>query len=310
MLPGPVKFVFLETRQLVEASAYPYFILLGQRLGSIVLGWEALIQCVPDIYIDSMGYAFTPPLFKYLGACQVGSYVHYPTISIDMLSVVRDRNPRFNNSAFISQNPILSNCKLLYYFMFAFLYGLTRKGPLLADLSVPQAADKKTVEEQVALKLILIGGCHNHEDEARVTRLRDLCEKLRVGDKVEFKINIPFEELKRHLAEATTGLHTMWNEHFGIGVVECMAAGTVILAHNSGGPKLDTVVPYDGGVTGCLADDEDSYAKAMDIILSSSPEKRLDIRRNARHSVSRFSDQEFERSFLAAVEPLMLTENR
>ncbi|MGH0114691.1 UNVERIFIED_CONTAM: hypothetical protein FKN15_034008 [Acipenser sinensis] len=238
-----------------------------------------------------------------MGACQIGSYVHYPTISIDMLSVVRDRNPRFNNSAFISQNPILSNCKLLYYFMFVFLYGLTfldiqleedkkknhhsiisigqfrpEKGHSLQILALRKLLDKKTAEEQADLKLILIGGCCNHEDEAWVTRLRDLCEKLGVGDKVKFIINIPFEELKRHLAEATIGLHTMWNEHFGIGVVECMATGTVILAHNSGGPKLDTVVPYDGGVTGFLEDDEDSYAKAMDIILSSSPEKRLDIR--------------------------------
>ncbi|KAG7277705.1 hypothetical protein CRUP_024525 [Coryphaenoides rupestris] len=41
-----------------------------------------------------MGYAFTLPLFRYLGVCTVASYVHYPTVSTDMLSVVRDRNPR------------------------------------------------------------------------------------------------------------------------------------------------------------------------------------------------------------------------
>ena len=45
-----------------------------------VTGGEALRKFVPDIYIDSMGYAFTLPLFKYFGGCKVAAYVHYPTI--------------------------------------------------------------------------------------------------------------------------------------------------------------------------------------------------------------------------------------
>lgn len=58
-------------------------------------GWEALSAFVPDLYVDSMGYAFTLPIFRYLGGCKVASYVHYPTVSTDMLSVVRERNPRW-----------------------------------------------------------------------------------------------------------------------------------------------------------------------------------------------------------------------
>ncbi|XP_067889515.1 GDP-Man:Man(3)GlcNAc(2)-PP-Dol alpha-1,2-mannosyltransferase [Heterodontus francisci] len=361
----PVHFIFLKKRYLVEARLYPYFTLLGQSLGSVLLGWEALMKCVPDIFIDSMGYAYTLPLFKYLGGCQVGCYVHYPTISTDMLSVVRDRNPRFNNAAFISTNPILSKLKLVYYYIFAWMYGLVGScsdvimvnstwtlNHILAlwkagdrthvvcppcdvqtFLDIPLEDDSKKAEhsivsigqfrpekdhslqikafyqflqmksaEQSAVKLILIGGCRNTDDEERVVRLKELCETLRVTENVEFKINISFEQLKKYLAEATIGLHTMWNEHFGIGVVECMAAGTVILAHNSGGPKLDIVVPHDGGETGFLADSEESYADAVNTILSLSPEKRLEIRKNARQSVSRFSDQEFETSFISAVE--------
>lgn len=89
------------------------------------------------------------------------------------------------------------------------------------------------------------------------------------------------------------------------GVVECMAAGTIVLAHKSGGPKLDIVVPFEDGQTGFLADSEDSYASAMETILALSPSARLEIRRNARRSVERFSDQEFEASFLSATETLM-----
>ena len=93
-LPRPVHLVFLRHRALVEPALWPHFTLLCQSVGSVFLGWEALAQYVPDLYVDSMGYAFTLPLFRYLGGCSVAAYVHYPTISTDMLSVVRERNPR------------------------------------------------------------------------------------------------------------------------------------------------------------------------------------------------------------------------
>ncbi|KAI5618381.1 GDP-Man:Man(3)GlcNAc(2)-PP-Dol alpha-1,2-mannosyltransferase isoform 1 [Silurus asotus] len=379
-LPRPVRFIFLKHRFVVEASLYPHFTLLGQSIGSLFLGWEALTSFTPDLYIDSMGYAFTLPVFRYLGGCRVASYVHYPTISTDMLSVVRDRNPRFNNADYITNNPILSAIKVIYYCAFALLYGLAGScsdvimvnstwtlGHILAlwrapnrtsvvyppcdvqaflDIPLEEEQDKdggrkchsivsvaqfrpeKDHQLQVKafrklldrlgeepgrtdqVKLVLIGGCRNQDDEDRVLMLRGLCQELGVADRVEFKLNIPFEELKKELVDATIGLHTMWNEHFGIGVVECMAAGTVILAHRSGGPKLDIVVPYEGGSTGLLADDEDSYADAMERILNMTAAARLEIRSRARQSVSRFSDREFEASFLAATEPLMGTLER
>lgn len=366
-LRQPVQFVFLEKRYLVEAKLYPYFTLLGQSLGSVLLGWEALMKCTPDIFIDSMGYAYVLPLFKYLGGCRVGCYIHYPTISTDMLSMVKDRNLRFNNAAFISNNPILSNLKLVYYHIFAWLYGLVgscsdiimvnstwtlnhilslwKAGDrthvvcppcdVQAFLDIPLEDNSKRAEHSIvsigqfrpekdhalqitafhrflrhcahkcAVKLVLIGGCRNAEDEERVSSLKKLCENLGVQENVEFKINIPFAELKKHLSEATIGLHTMWNEHFGIGVVECMAAGTVILAHNSGGPKLDIVVPFEGGETGFLADSEESYADAVNTILALPPEQRMEIRRNARKSVSRFSDHQFEMAFISALDSLI-----
>ncbi|KAM9328269.1 GDP-Man:Man(3)GlcNAc(2)-PP-Dol alpha-1,2-mannosyltransferase-like [Pholidichthys leucotaenia] len=376
MLPRPVHFVFLQHRLLVEPSLFPHFTLLGQSIGSIFLGWEALTEFVPDIYIDSMGYAFTLPLFRYLGSCSVGSYVHYPTISTDMLSVVRERNPRFNNPDYVSNSLFLSAFKVVYYCLFALLYGMAGSCsdlimvnsswtldhilslwrspnrtcvvyppcdvsafldiPLEEDgdrkchsiVSVGQFRSEKDHRLQIrafkkvldrrregvvgteALKLVLIGGCRNQEDEDRVLMLRGLSQELGLADQVEFKLNIPFEELKREMADATIGLHTMWNEHFGIGVVECMAAGKVILAHKSGGPKLDIVIPFEGGQTGFLAEDEDGYVEAIESILTMPPASRLRIRQNARQSVARFSDQEFDACFLAAMEPLMGTLER
>ena len=65
-LPRPPEFVFLRQRVWVEASTWPAFTLLGQSLGSIYLAWEALTLFVPDVLVDSMGYAFTLPLFANL----------------------------------------------------------------------------------------------------------------------------------------------------------------------------------------------------------------------------------------------------
>lgn len=44
-----VKFVYLHRRKWVEASMYPYFTLLGQSLGSVYLGFEALTQLQPGM---------------------------------------------------------------------------------------------------------------------------------------------------------------------------------------------------------------------------------------------------------------------
>jgi len=149
-----------------------------------------------------------------------------------------------------------------------------------------------------SFRLVLVGSCRNAEDEMRVEALRHLAHELKVEELVEFRLNVSFEGLKRSLAEATIGLHTMWNEHFGIGVVECMAAGTLILAHDSGGPKLDIVIDFERQRTGYLASHEESYAAAMDSIFRLSEKERDEIRENARRSVARFSDEEFERKFV------------
>lgn len=51
-----IHFVFLRSRAWVEAKHYPLLTLLGQGIGSLILGLEALVKYPPDIYIDTMGY--------------------------------------------------------------------------------------------------------------------------------------------------------------------------------------------------------------------------------------------------------------
>lgn len=78
-----------------------------------------------------------------------------------------------------------------------------------------------------SVKLVLVGSCRGKEDEARVEELRTLAKSLDLTDdhSVQFVLNQPYSVVKQWFGRASVGLHTMWNEHFGIGVVEMMAAG-------------------------------------------------------------------------------------
>ena len=48
---------------------------------------------------------------------------------------------------------------------------------------------------------------------------------------VNQQINIPFGELLKEMSDATIGLHTMWNEHFGIGnFITCCLPTNVLIS--------------------------------------------------------------------------------
>jgi alpha-1,2-mannosyltransferase len=50
-------------------------------------------------------------------------------------------------------------------------------------------------------------------------------QELGISQWVDWHVNVSWGELKALLGEAVAGLHTMEDEHFGISVVEYMAAG-------------------------------------------------------------------------------------
>jgi len=378
-----VHFVFLTRRSWVEASTWPRFTLLGQSLGSIYLGWEAICAVCPDIMIDSMGYAFTFPVFK-LGGCRIGCYVHYPTISTDMLDRVRTRAVGVCNDDAVARSALKSWVKLIYYRCFAFLYGImgafaemvmvnsswTRghidslwKIPkqrictvfppcdtaVLADLPLERSKDPLDSGGSIVLslaqfrpekdhalqvrafaaflkdapqycaggtglehvRLVMAGGCRDDGDHQRFQELESLVQnpelglRLRNNDTaksgawdVALLKNLSNEEKNRYFGSASVGLHTMREEHFGISVVDFMAAGAIILAHDSGGPAMDIVVPLDGNVVGYRSSDAASYAYTLTQIFAMRSHKRLQLATLARKSVvDRFSQKAFEDQF-------------
>lgn len=61
--------------------------------------------------------------------------------------------------------------------------------------------------------------------------MEDLSRHLSLENSVEIKANVSYQELIQNYKMASIGIHTMWNEHFGISVVELMAAGLITVAH-------------------------------------------------------------------------------
>lgn len=342
-----LEFIYLNQRKWVEAEKYPVFTLLGQSLGSMILGFEALLKFQPDIYIDTMGYAFTYPIFKYIGKARVSSYTHYPTISTDMLRRVANRTLTYNNRSHVVRNPFLTWAKLSYYRLFASLYGMFGRCaetvmvnsswtenhinsiwniPLKTHrvyppcevshlkeiqhvpssdgniyiLSVGQYRPEKdhplilqslyelrTLLERdeelwERIRLIFVGSCRNDEDLERVQNLRDFSRHLALDEHVEFKVNASYQELIQCYQKSLIGIHAMWNEHFGISVVELMAAGLIMIANRSGGPRMDIIETSEGSQTGYLADSAEDYARCLETILYSSREHNDRIRNAAR----------------------------
>lgn len=324
--PPTLHFLYLTTRRYVLSSTWPRFTLLGQSLGSVILAWDAFTLLVPDIFVDTMGYAFALALSALLFPdVPTGAYVHYPTISTDMLDSLAEGGQGMNAGTGQGYRGML---KRRYWQLFARLYskvGSTidvvmtnstwtqshikslwspyrnrHNGTTTHDIDVvfppvavedlESAIDVSDESERKrgpytiyiaqfrpeknhplilqafarflathptlpaypnqSPKLVLIGSVRDSDDATRVYKLRLQAHELGIKDQVEFVCDATWPQMLDWMRRASVGVNGMWNEHFGIGVVEYQAAGLISLVNDSGGPKLDIVVDMDGKPTG------------------------------------------------------------
>lgn len=291
-----------------------------------MLAYDAFSLLVPDIFIDTMGYAFSLGLSKVLFPnVPTGAYVHYPTISTDMLSSLDPASTTGTLGVNAGKGEgWRGKAKKLYWELFARLYshvggtvdvvmtnstwtqghirslwGATRAKAgkkseidvvyppvavkeLEQEIEVSESSEGKREKALVYIaqfrpeknhrlildafsefmatkseategaKLVLIGSVRDDSDSKRVYELRLAVNELRIKESVEFHLDASWPEILEWLRRASVGVNGMWNEHFGIGVVEYQAAGLISVVHDSGGPKNDIVTEVDGKPTGKL----------------------------------------------------------
>lgn len=90
-------------------------------------------------------------------------------------------------------------------------------------------------------KIIFLGSCRTPDDTKTLEDLKATVAELELDHYVEFIVDCPYQTILQKLSEVKFGLNAMWNEHFGIGVVEYLANGVVPVVHASAGPLLDIV---------------------------------------------------------------------
>ncbi|CAK7269763.1 asparagine-linked glycosylation protein [Sporothrix epigloea] len=387
--PPNIAFLYLSTRHWALATTWPHFTLAGQSFGSIIMAWDALSLLVPDMLVDTMGYAFALGFSKLLfPSMPTGAYVHYPTISTDMLASLDPSSDVGGQGVNAGQGVgVRGRAKRVYWQAFAKLYASVgssidvvmtnstwtqahvqalwgpvrakkRKTPLpqnaetdiavvyppvaVSELEqeVDVSAASEAAREPVLLyiaqfrpeknhhlilqafatllkkrrarsqkagadtpKLVLVGSVRDDSDSKRVYQLRLLANELNVRDDVEFHLDAPWPAILQWLRRASVGVNGMWNEHFGIGVVEYQAAGLIAVVHDSGGPKVDIVTEIDGQPTGFHATTADMFADAFDQALSLHDP--LAWRKRARRSAIRFTEEQFQRKWLEQMDRLV-----
>ncbi|KAI9717708.1 MAG: asparagine-linked glycosylation protein [Chrysothrix sp. TS-e1954] len=376
-----VVILYLSSRRYVLASTWPHFTLLGQSIGSLITAYDAFSLVVPDIFIDTMGYAFALWLAKYLFFMPTGAYVHYPTISTDMLDSLDTDIGAAQGLNAGSGKGLKGAVKKLYWRLFSRLYGrvggsvdvvMTNSSwtqnhiqqlwgpyrqaaaskhqvevvyPPCAVEEVQQAIDVSAESEdkrepvllyiaqfrpeknhQLILKsfatflhsdayqkptggkeprLLLLGSVRDSADETHVYSLRLLAHELHITENLSFLLNVSYPTILSHLGTASVGVNAMWNEHFGIGVVEYQAAGLISVVNNSGGPKYDIVVDNGNGPTGFHASTRDEYASGFAKALNLTREETISMRLRARESSKRFVDATFESGWNRQMERLV-----
>ena len=149
------------------------------------------------------------------------------------------------------------------------------------------------------MRFVVIGSlsANNRATYEDLLRLKD---ELRANN-IEFLPNLPRDKLIEYLCRATIYLHPMYAEHFGISIVEAMAAGAVPVVYRDGGAWHDVVsrVSSDLGYS--------TIEEAANVIktLASSKEQLVNLSKRSRRVARRFDTEVFGKKLIDLVEIIL-----
>ncbi len=180
-------------------------------------------------------------------------------------------------------------------------FNLLFLGRIIPEKGIEQLLDAMLLLQQhPVIRLIVIGGSFyaNSTPNAYAQRLREKAEPIR--NRIQFTNYIAHEQLYEYMQQADVAvLPSMWDEPFGLTVVEAMAAGLPLITTRSGGiPEIcegvATIVERDNVVNNLAAAILDLYEH---------PEKRQQMSEASLQRAKLFDKETYARNFFKALEP-------
>jgi glycosyltransferase involved in cell wall biosynthesis len=117
------------------------------------------------------------------------------------------------------------------------------------------------------------------------------------GVKIEFYLNIPRNEMVKIATSSKIFVHSTIGEHFGIAVVEGMAAGCPVIVHKSGGPFEDII---EQGVYGLYYSSVEDLAEKISKLLNDRRAWEYYHVKSLQRSLQ-FSEELFSRNLLKII---------
>lgn len=152
----------------------------------------------------------------------------------------------------------------------------------------------------------IMGSGKFEESEKIFKHLQDRVKNEKIKN-VELLKDLKFSEVMSNIKEATFGVHTMIDEHFGISVVEMLSGGLVTLAHNSAGPKDDILGNHTHALYGLLAKDDKDFNVTFNRMIEdySDPSKRdallKKVKDGQKFAREQLSNEAFSSKFVAKI---------
>ena len=149
------------------------------------------------------------------------------------------------------------------------------------------------------IKLLVIGSTFFGDAISDNDFTRSLKEKTNnLKDRIFFTGFVPYREISSYLRIADISvLPSMWEEPFGLTILESMAAGIPLITTNSGG------IPEVCGDTALIIERDDVSSKIADAILFlyNNPQKRQMMTQAALCRSKLFSKEKYAERFFSAL---------
>lgn len=174
-------------------------------------------------------------------------------------------------------------------------------GRLTKDKGVLQLIQAiKSIQNIPELKLLIIGGSSYGKDNQPTPFIEQLIKESEpIKDKIVFTGYISYDQVPSYLKAADVAvIPSMWEEPFGLTVVEAMAAGLPLITTNSGGiPEI-----CEGVAMIVDRDDIVNNLAAAILDLYEHPEKRAAMSKASLHRSKLFDKETYARNFFEALE--------